>query len=256
MLLFVSLLAAASAAPAQVSPAADLAGLWAQLQHAVAQVDIPVLGKRRAITDILLLTRIFPTPTGLRTIQQMCDMRTEKVLGEKTLFTRHFTDSAPHMHTRWTVDPPDAKPRRFHQNATPQVLGAHLKHGLTDPLPTLPTDPRVYDMDHDGKPGATVRMRGLFNGDVYVVSRSTGVFEGVIAADGKTMSGSLYWTNEQKVLDSNSWVLRRPVISKQDRDRPSTVKLVRLKLNATCEEIRRRSTELFPGMLPPVPMED
>ena len=37
------------------------------------------------------------------------------------------------------------------------------------PLPGEADDPRVVDADSDGNPGVTVQVRGLIDGEVYMV---------------------------------------------------------------------------------------
>jgi hypothetical protein len=70
----------------------------------------------------------------------------------------------------------------------------------SDPIPTTPSDARVFDLDGDQKPGITVTLSGnLFaSGELYAVQtvryRAEGVFEGDM------LVGQDFDTGEQEVL--------------------------------------------------------
>lgn len=49
-----------------------------------------------------------------------------------------------------------------------------------DPLPETPDDPRVVDMEGDGKPGATLVASGFAEGEIYVVNRKAITLKGVV----------------------------------------------------------------------------
>jgi len=65
---------------------------------------------------------------------------------------------------------------------------------------------RIYDVDGDGHPGATMTVSGALVGDVYFVQRKVHQYEGlVVSAD--EIIGLLTWTKEQITLDSDNPLL-------------------------------------------------
>jgi hypothetical protein len=82
-----------------------------------------------------------------------------------------------------------------------EIAGAKLA-SLSDPLPTEPTDPRVFDEDGDGNPGLTVILNGTaFSGSVFSVQRQTTVVKAIVVAPDR-IEGELNFVSEQKVLAS------------------------------------------------------
>jgi len=88
-----------------------------------------------------------------------------------------------------------------------EVAGAILPNPATDPLPTDPTDPAVFDEDHDGNPGITLRITGLANGVMYVDQRQTTAISAIPVAPDRFL-GKMDFTSQQNVLDSDPTSLK------------------------------------------------
>lgn len=82
-----------------------------------------------------------------------------------------------------------------------EIAGAKLA-SPSDPLPTGPTDPRVFDEDGDGNPGITVVLNGTaFSGSVFSAQRQTTSATAIVVAADR-IEGKLDFASEQKVLAS------------------------------------------------------
>ncbi len=58
----------------------------------------------------------------------------------------------------------------YHMPVAYHAEGVALSDPATEALPTDPSDPRVLDEDADGKPGLTLQVTGLLDGEIYVAS--------------------------------------------------------------------------------------
>jgi hypothetical protein len=128
------------------------------------------------------------------------------------------------------------------------VSGVKLKNPLTDKLPDDEDDPRILDADRDGHPGLTVQVRGLIDGDLYVVQRDTSEMTGELSADQTRISGTMRWRVQQAVLDATSVFLTGdPPDSKQHRDpKRSTFQMARVAPGASCAALIAQRKQLFP----------
>jgi hypothetical protein len=121
----------------------------------------------------------------------------------------------------------------------------------SDDLPTDAADPRFYDMEGDGNPGATLTASGLVAGEVYVAQRKTVSASGVITdADGG--AGLCTHRKEGLVLDATSNLLKTETPRRPHADpKRSWFSLVRLSESATCADvITARDDERLPQFAP------
>jgi len=117
--------------------------------------------------------------------------------------------------------------------------GVRLAEPETEPLPTSPEDPRVVDIDGDGKPGFTVYVRilGFIPGETYVVQRLRQEYHGRVWGP-DLVRGVIAWEDEQVTLGaSGSFFL----ISGRGRPDPdpnhSFFILRRITGTETCDEL-------------------
>jgi len=87
------------------------------------------------------------------------------------------------------------------------VHSAHLSEPSTEPLPTSPDDPRVYDADGDGHPGMTMRFAGLVIGEAYLVQRTNSHMRGNFRSP-EHIEGAMIWRTEQSILDVSNPFLK------------------------------------------------
>lgn len=128
-----------------------------------------------------------------------------------------------------------------------EVLGCNLASPAQDALPTDPTDSRVFDQDKDGKPGMTVKLTGLIDGEAYVVQRTTSSFDGAAVTKDK-LQGKVGFKSEQIILDSQPSTIKNasPKGSVDPEACNSNFDAARLPAGADCQYIISNADTLFP----------
>lgn len=121
--------------------------------------------------------------------------------------------------------------------------GVRLADPISEALPTSPYDPRVLDLDGDGKPGFTVTVRvfGLISGETSVVQRLRQEYRGTVLGP-DLVRGTISWKDEQVTLGASASFFLIPGKGRPDPDPTrSFFVLRRIQGDENCEEIR----ELF-----------
>jgi len=121
------------------------------------------------------------------------------------------------------------------------VVGATLTNADADALPTDADDLRVSDPDRDGNPGVTVLVRGMVDGEVYVVQRGRSSLRTSFVSSDR-IEGVVDWSAEQNVLGASARVLRNPPPTEPDPD-PTRNRFVAVRLDAgaTCTSVLNES---------------
>lgn len=133
-----------------------------------------------------------------------------------------------------------------------QLRGVQFEDGVdvkTEPLPTEPDDPRVYDQDGDGNPGLTVEVDAtLAGGEIYVVQRVIDRFESNDVTDDEVF-GFVDWSEDQEILDaSDSRLLMAEPETRPHPDKEANYfHMLRLGENEAddCDTLAQRRDELF-----------
>ncbi len=128
------------------------------------------------------------------------------------------------------------------------VVGARLTNPTTDKLPTEATDPRFVDDDHDGNPGITINLTGMFAGSLYCAQRDLSILEGVsVTAD--RIEGGMSYVSEQSVADSKPSQIKAlyslSVSSPDPAACSSSFVMVRVPATATCQWVRDSEATIF-----------
>ncbi|MCB9537898.1 MAG: hypothetical protein H6704_16720 [Myxococcales bacterium] len=214
--------------------AAPPTGWWAQRRVVLETVDLPVLGDddRRVIS--LHLWHVEGEAPRLRITESTCAVRFE---GESMVTTK-----VPRAVVRGV--PPTARRAllRGDRLVLPprvEVRGARLPRADA-PLPTRPDDAAVADTDGDGRPGVTVRVEGIVDGDIQLVQRVTTSLEGRLRGD--RIDGRLRLTDEQVVLGASSDTLRTPPPRRQ---RGATFSTRRLAGPRDCAWLEAHEADVF-----------
>ncbi len=230
---------AASGAPARGKRARDryarrFTGRWAMLQVIVTESDLPVVGKIYATTRVVTLFDLGYERQRLSGKGSLCLMEIDSGTSMvDTVLPAAFVRSLP----RPVID---ASLRQrgdrwlFGQKRQTILVGARLKDPLRDPLPTREGDSRVFDQDRDGKPGVTIHVDGIVQGDIYVVQRNWTALSGELEAPGR-FKGRIVFGNEQHILGATSWFLKHPPGVKPTPER-SLFHLVRVGSKTGCSE--------------------
>ena len=106
-----------------------------------------------------------------------------------------------------------------------------------DAMPTDASDARFYDMDDDGKPGATMTTSGLVTGEVYFAQRKALSFEGVVRGPDE-LFGLLTHKKEATVIGATDELLRTQTVRAQHPDpKLSWWHELRLADDASCDDL-------------------
>jgi hypothetical protein len=118
-----------------------------------------------------------------------------------------------------------------------EVFALHLEAPLTEAFPQAPNDPRIFDHDSDSKPGLSVRLTGLVDGEVYVAQRRLVSWEA--SWDGRGFSGTVTQTLEELVLGAAPEVLLNYLPTHLPSEDPSasTVEWRALPPGSGCEDL-------------------
>jgi hypothetical protein len=102
-----------------------------------------------------------------------------------------------------------AKPGCLQACQVPWLWGVKgLENPVTDPLPVSPSDATVWDQDGDQLPGVTLHILKPL-GDRYMARRAVWYFRnGVVSDDGKTITGRLNFTIDEKALGASTEILK------------------------------------------------
>lgn len=220
----------------------ELVGRWAQKQVQSSLTEVPFVGETVATTSTLLLLDITADGSGYTITQTVCAID---------------LDSGTELVTTVLPDAAVAGIRPATRGATlgaggavaiaglSEVWGATLTNPETDALPTSPTDARVVDHEPDGKPGMTVRVAGLIDGEIYVVQRGFTSLEGTY--DGLSrIDGLVTWRQEQSILDADNPLLKTPLATRTNPDASASwFRTTRLDAGATCATVVASEAALF-----------
>jgi len=222
----------------------DLSGSWALFQVISDYWDVPLLGERpRRIYQIAKI-RVDQNGAALllrsETICAMVfDMGTSLV---QISITPEFLAAVKIGPLSGKLVPSE----RGIALVIPEFLvlnGVRLTDPFSEPLPTMPDDPRVVDLDGDGKPGFTVMVRifGLFSGETYVIQRLRQEYRGTVLSP-DYIRGTIAWKDEQVTLGASASFFLIPGKGRPDPDpNRSFFVLRKIRGDEGCEELR----ELF-----------
>lgn len=189
----------------------DPSGVWVMKQVTAEIATMPIVGERTRTTTSLLRLEIEKHEVSFLVRETLCASTIDDgSMLVSTTIPEAFLRSVETVERAGRLEPADSggsAPARIVFEWTTQVLGAKLDDPENDPLPTDPSDSRVFDQDADGHPGMTVKVAvmGMIKGDVYVVQRNQNRLIGTLTSP-DTIDGHIEWENEQVVLGaSSSW---------------------------------------------------
>jgi len=179
----------------------DPRGGWIFWRQTATCVNVLGIGFE-LLADALSIVELEDLGGGLvRARQRFCQLQQTPVLGLATSASPSLAESIPVAD--WHLMLAGRRPGDpFQAQDTLEIWGMNLGEPATEELPTTPDDPRVYDMDGDGKPGATLVL-GQEVCELYVVQRGFVSWSGQIASPIRLAGGG---TNRstQVVLDTTS----------------------------------------------------
>jgi hypothetical protein len=130
-----------------------------------------------------------------------CIIEQTPILGLATVIPRPVVDSIP-VRTFVAVLDGTAVGSAYMTQLDVELWAVNLSDPYDEALPTTGDDPRVYDQDGDGKPGATLVL-GNDACRMYVVQRGLQQWKGTVLSPTSIAGGGIS-TSEQKVLGATS----------------------------------------------------
>lgn len=194
----------------------DVSGLWAQKVVTTTLSDVPIVGEVTSRTVSLQLVDVRQDGADLELNSRTCSIDVNSSVSViRTEIPDRFIAAIGKVQRPASLVERDGSfelvvPERV------EVLGANLRQPKDEYLPSDTDDPRVFDHDKDGHPGVTVRVRGMIDGELYLVHR--GLDRLVGSLDGDDIQGRVRWRQEQSVIDSTSIFLGDPPDSKAHPD--------------------------------------
>lgn len=155
-------------------------GTWLFWSETVSCVQVSTL-RLEGLTERLALVELEDLGGGLlRSRQRTCQIQQTPVLGQTTVIPDRVAESIPEQRFVALLSGNEAGATFLNEGAV-ELWGAQLSDPEHEDLPTSPDDPRVYDMDGDGKPGATLVL-GNNVCEMHVVQRGSSRWLGRIVS--------------------------------------------------------------------------
>lgn len=219
-------------------------GTWAQLLFYASINDIPAVGQTNGSVVTVQRTTIDRDGTSLTMEVEPCAIEIDNGTPlVSTIIPDAFVESLG-ITTRAGALSFGAGRWRFVQDQSLQLRGVKLDDPANDSLPVEAEDPRIWDQDGDGKPGVTVRITGIADGEVYVIQRDTHGLDGEASDD--RMDGLADWLTEQVVLGADNPILTTQTSSVRDPDASASYfRSTRIGEEVGCEAILAQRDELF-----------
>ncbi len=184
----------------------DLSGSWALFQVISDYWEAPLLGERPR--RIYQIAKIWVDQDGANLVlssEEVCTMIFDMGTSLVQISVTPAFLSAVRI---------DALKGRLSQSGEAIILeipefvianGVILADLNLESLPNTADDPRVVDLDSDGKPGFTVKIRvfGLIPGETYVVQRLRQSYRGTLVGE-DLVRGTISWVDEQVTLGASA----------------------------------------------------
>lgn len=236
-------------ANAQQAPK-DMTGSWAQLQLTTAISSIPIFGDITTTTRTLLLLDVQQFKHEVLITETICriDIKSSST-SVRTIIPAPFLSALSGKTRRATIitksNQAGQSTTSYMQHAKLTTVGAKLKNPQHDALPSSPQDARVYDADRDGKPGVTVYIRGIIDGNIHLVQRGWNRLRGTFVGP-DTIQGSIAWNSEQIILSATSIFLSGQPSSRPHKSQKlNRFTMRRVPSSTTCDAIVKQQRNLF-----------
>ena len=221
-------------------------GFYAVKSVVASIQDIAVLGKQPSVATSLGVGEVKRKGAALVLVERGCHVE----LSATSIVIPSVPDALPNS------VPPVEYPFRvwqegavvkFVRDAVATPIGVKLTAPETDALPTVATDPRVWDQDGDGKPGVTVKMGGsLITGDIFVIQKQRAVYSGELSAAGAFV-GLVRDSSQQATIGATNDALKQNVPTTPDPDASkSNVRFAKLSASYDCARLLAEAKALFP----------
>jgi hypothetical protein len=224
----------------------DLTGTWAQHEIGTTISSVPIVGEVDTTTTSILRVEMRQTGNRVEMVAQDCGLFSETTAEmSEFIVPQAYVDAMEPGERHAVVVPTASGGFSFRQGRFTRVVGAHLTDLEHEALPTEDDDPRVFDDDGDGNPGATVRTEGIVDGDIYVVQRNWVEMCGDVVSPDRIF-GHTRWGSDQSVLGASSFILNQSPDSMPHPD-PERHLFTACRIDPawTCQDILQHKDTLF-----------
>jgi len=233
-----------SAAPEGTAASADLTGTWAQVVVHRSLSAVPIVGDVASETTTRLLVTLSQEGELVKARAKVCGMRIEGSKLVRTSIPPALVRAMPEQlwHTRVSATEGRLELAPWSRW---DVLGARLQEPARDALPTEASDARVFDQDGDGKPGVTVAVRGMIDGEIFVTQKGWSELRpDRVTAD--SISGSVRWRQTQTILGASSRFLSSGPETRPDpKPEANWFSARRVEAGASCAEVSALPASFF-----------
>jgi hypothetical protein len=179
--------------------AGGLTGQWMQIVEWSTCVKVGSELETRAWR--LLKVDAVHSNNRLSETRRLCQLRLSPILGLATVVPQPVIDAHPIMQVESIVIGGEAEGAVYQSGPEVQRFGIEFLDALAEPMPTkdTPDDPRLVDVDNDGKPGATFHVGPSCS--IHIAQREVSALRGALVAGGG-IEGSGVHTTEQVVFSS------------------------------------------------------
>lgn len=188
------------------TPPIELGAPYGMEVMVATSTTVPVLGDTHVYTRSLLLVEYTQLPEGVQQRQTLCAVEVDDDARlSDTLIPPAFIRSFPVQTNVVALDQAGGG-WSFLSDPGPVHIGHDPKRGGSGGVPEEMDSPGVWDWDHDGEPGATVKLVVPVLGDIQIYVAQTGhtILRGQLSASGE-VSGEVDLTHfEQRTLGASN----------------------------------------------------
>ena len=231
----------------------DLTGVWAQ-RYCQNEHYETALGSDDGTRISLARTDMTQDGRLLYETSEVCDVYVPQIGEVVITFPDALVNAIPTMETVRELDVNAIG--AVYQNADDPLVQLIAWHPngdpLSEPIPENASDSRVYDMDNDGLPGATVliEVMGLLSGEMYVVARTAMWVDGTVVSN-EEISGTVDADSEQVTIGASDALFEQSADVTQMAG--STFKKVKIDPGTNCAAIVASADSIFGGACPTFP---
>lgn len=224
----------------QQQKAFDLSGPWA-MKVVNGQIVDSFLGREATTITTLSFVRV---NAALELEETLCSLENTPYKGTTTTYPAATISAFEGASPKVTLDED-----QFKVAESAGTLGWRPRADvMTEILPTEDDDPRVFDADGDGHPGATVSVVSPFaSGDVYVVTRVVRSLSGRTIGDDR-IEGQSDTVSDQEVIGASNELLTAGSVTTEADPNPANNVFVMVRIDeaaANCPAIIAAADTLF-----------
>ncbi len=229
----------------------DLTGIWAQRFCQNEHYDT-ALGSAEGTRVTIARIDMVHAGRDLHETSEVCSVSVPPVADVAVTFPPPLIDGIPILETSRTLEANEVGVA--YENLDDPLIQLIAWHpdgnASSEPLPSDPGDPRVFDIDHDGLPGGTVEVdAGFIDGQMYVVARTIIWIDGVVVSEVE-ISGGVEAASEQVTIGASNALFEQTATVTQMPG--STFQKVAIDAGMNCDAIVAQANAIF-GACPAFP---